>query len=53
MDGWCLRCKTKRLMVQTTETRQLNGVVIVKGKCDVCRGNMSTFITVVKGGKKP
>lgn len=48
MTGYCLKCKTKRLMLQTTETRQVNGAVIVKGLCEVCRGKMSTL---VKGGR--
>ena len=43
MQGYCFKCKTTREIVQATETPQRNGAVRIQGRCDVCRGKVSTL----------
>ena len=39
-EGYCVKCKAKRAMVETAEVTMKNGRKAVKGKCSVCKTGM-------------
>lgn len=42
--GYCMKCKTKRTMVNPTETTLKKGRKALVGTCEVCGTKMMTFI---------
>lgn len=36
MDGYCVKCKTKREIKDATESKTSRGVKMLKGKCGIC-----------------
>jgi RNase P subunit RPR2 len=39
-EGYCVKCKTKREMVDTVRVTMKNGRPALKGKCKVCGTGM-------------
>ena len=39
-EGYCVKCKAKRAMVETADVTMKNGRKAVKGKCSVCKTRM-------------
>ena len=42
MEGYCVKCKKKRPMSDIVK-KALGNRMQIKGKCTVCKTNMSTF----------
>ncbi len=40
VEGYCMRCKTKREMKETKDVTTANGRSATKGKCNKCDTNM-------------
>lgn len=40
MEGYCMKCKTKRTMKQVNKVKMKNGKPANKGKCSKCGTNM-------------
>ena len=40
MEGYCMKCKSNKEMVDTQEVTMKNGRKAVRGKCSVCKTNM-------------
>lgn len=36
MEGYCLKCKTKREIIEGNEITMKNGRKAIKGKCTIC-----------------
>lgn len=39
-EGYCMKCKTKREMIETQAITMKNGRPATKGKCSVCGTSM-------------
>jgi hypothetical protein len=39
-EGYCMKCKSKRAMVDAQETTMKNGRKAIKGKCSQCGTGM-------------
>ncbi len=39
-EGYCVKCKAKREMKETSEVTMANGRRALKGKCDTCKTGM-------------
>ena len=39
-EGYCVKCKAKREMTETSEVTMKNGRKAVRGKCSVCKTGM-------------
>ena len=44
IENYCMRCKTKREMVKTTETKTSKGVRMLKGECVKCQCKMCKML---------
>jgi RNase P subunit RPR2 len=40
VEGYCVKCKAKRIMTEATEVTMKNGRPAVKGKCSECGTGM-------------
>lgn len=45
MDGYCVKCKQKKEMIDTVLGKTSKGGNIVKGKCSECGCNMAKIIS--------
>lgn len=43
MEAYCVKCKTKREMLEPQPTFASNGKPMTKGKCGVCGTTLSVF----------
>ena len=44
MLGYCVKCKQKREMKNTSKTKSKNGREMMRGTCSVCGTKMCKFI---------
>ena len=44
VDGYCMRCKARKLMADPVETRMKNGTPAVTGTCVTCGKKMFKII---------
>lgn len=44
MIGYCVRCKSKRQMVDATKSKTKLGQPMMKGKCPTCSTKMNRFV---------
>ena len=49
MDIYCVKCKQKTGTLEMTEVLTINNRHIVRGKCNVCGKNKSTFVKSIRG----
>lgn len=47
-DGYCVKCKAKREMVDAKETTMKNGRKAMKGKCSKCGTGMYKILGLAK-----
>ncbi len=40
VEGYCMKCKAKRVMANATPAKMANGKDCIKGSCSVCKTNM-------------
>jgi len=43
MEGYCVKCKAKREMIDVEEVTMKNGRKAAKGKCSVCPGKTGMY----------
>jgi len=48
IEGYCMKCKGKREMVETHAITMKNGRPAIKGKCCICGANMFKIIKTPK-----
>jgi hypothetical protein len=48
MEGWCVKCKTKRAIEDSKEVTMKNGRKAVKGKCGKCGTGMYRILGLKK-----
>lgn len=44
MEGWCVKCKSKKTMSGATKSKTKNNRNIMKGKCSSCGTKMVKFV---------
>jgi len=44
MEAWCCKCKSKRNLINSIETRTSRGVKMIKGNCEVCNTKMCRML---------
>jgi len=47
-EGYCVKCKAKRQMVNTAEVTMKNGRKALKGKCSKCSTGMYKILGMAK-----
>lgn len=52
-EGYCVRCKKKRLIAEAEEVTMKNGRPVIKGKCPKCGSGMYRILPVkiTEGGR--
>ena len=40
IEGYCMKCKCKKVMVETTNVTMKNGRLAIRGKCSDCKTGM-------------
>ncbi|MBU1018746.1 MAG: DUF5679 domain-containing protein [Patescibacteria group bacterium] len=48
VTGWCMKCKDKCPMVDTTEVKMKNGRPAMKGSCGTCGCGMYKILSTKK-----
>ena len=53
MEGYCVKCRTKRTMKDGTIGTTKNGRSIMKGLCSNCGTKMNRFLSSTKSEQEP